>query len=388
MFHGEWTKIVRGASAGERKHMRRKTCRKKWDERMQFTLSTNYALRALLYLSKKNRRATSVREISENIQVSQGYLLKVAGKLRQNGILDAAAGPTGGFFLARCAKEITLYDIVYAMEGEVTLCRCREDGSQCRDCEAETCPMYQVLVQAQKTMRKLLSGVSLADIVDRADLSLEIVPDLRVLNMNAFSEKGLDLSESFERLNGVFMHLPAVEREKSYRMGVIAGELARQIIFKTDDEQLRREMIELLDSTMLCGKFADIGLCKAILYAESGDENQGGEGEPYPFHPVWSMDTLRSLGCGEKLRSPQERGMWKTLLRAALYHHENWDGNGYPGKVKGEEIPMIARVMRMANDIVDSLRQGAEAPAIAAMLRDFSGERYDPVLVKTLLRGE
>lgn len=355
---------------------------------MQFTLSTNYALRALLYLSQKNRRATSVREISENIQVSQGYLLKVAGKLRQGGILDAAAGPTGGFYLARCAQDISLYDIVYAMEGEVNLCRCREDGSQCRDCEAESCPMYHVLKQVQHTMRRFLAGISLADIVNRAELALEMVPDLRVLNLSAFSEKNFTLSERLERLNGAFTHLPEEEREKAYRMGVVAGELMRRIIFRTENEQLRVQMIELLDSAMLCGKFADIGLCKEILYAESGNGDSAGEECPYQFHPVWSMDMLRSLGCGEKLRSAQERRMWNALLKTALYHHENWDGSGYPGKVKGEEIPMIARIMRMANDIAERLQQGAEESAIAAMLCEFSGVRYDAELVKALLGGK
>ena len=352
---------------------------------MQFTLSTNYALRALLYLSKKNRRATSVREISENIQVSQGYLLKVAGKLRQGGILDAAAGPTGGFFLARCAQNISLYDIVRAMEGEVCLCRCMEDGSQCTSCEAESCPMYHVLRQVEQSVRKFLSGISLADIVNRAELALEMIPDLRVLNMNAFPDKNLSLPERIERMNAVFAHLPEAEREKAYRMGVVAGELVRRIIFRTDDEQLRAQMIELLDSTLLCGKFADIGLCKAILYEES--EGDQGAGEcPYQCHPVWGMDTLRSLGgCGETLQSAQARRIWNALLKTTLYHHENWDGNGYPGKVKGEEIPMIARIMCMANDIVECLQRGEGEDSVSAMLCQYSGVRYDPVLVKTLL---
>jgi HD-GYP domain-containing protein (c-di-GMP phosphodiesterase class II) len=72
-------------------------------------------------------------------------------------------------------------------------------------------------------------------------------------------------------------------------------------------------------------------------------------------------------------------------------HHENWDGNGYPDGLKGEEIPIGARIL-MVVDCFDALT--SDRPYRAAMsdqdaldiLRERRGTMYDPHVVEAFLR--
>lgn len=85
-------------------------------------------------------------------------------------------------------------------------------------------------------------------------------------------------------------------------------------------------------------------------------------------------------------------GFQCPVVPTVKYHHESWDGTGYPEGLKGEEIPLTARVLAVA-DAFDTLR-GAR-PYRAAMPREKArqviqaeaGRRFDPAIVNTLIRN-
>ena len=78
--------------------------------------------------------------------------------------------------------------------------------------------------------------------------------------------------------------------------------------------------------------------------------------------------------------------------RIARHHHERWDGGGYPDGLAGEQIPIEARIVAVA-DVLDALShprpyRGAWAPEqVAALIRDGSGSHFDPAVVEALFRG-
>ena len=74
----------------------------------------------------------------------------------------------------------------------------------------------------------------------------------------------------------------------------------------------------------------------------------------------------------------------------ALYHHERYDGNGYPEGVKGEEIPLCARIICVADsyDAMSSMRcYRASMPrdTILKELRDNAGKQFDPKIVQYMI---
>ncbi len=76
-----------------------------------------------------------------------------------------------------------------------------------------------------------------------------------------------------------------------------------------------------------------------------------------------------------------------------LYHHERWDGKGYPTGIKGEEIPLSARVMAVA-DVFDALvsrrsyKNGFPIEKALSIIREESGTHFDPDVVKAFLEVE
>jgi HD-GYP domain-containing protein (c-di-GMP phosphodiesterase class II) len=82
-------------------------------------------------------------------------------------------------------------------------------------------------------------------------------------------------------------------------------------------------------------------------------------------------------------------------LRAAVdipyCHHERWDGTGYPRKLKGEEIPLAARIFAVA-DVWDALqsdrpyRPGQVEKQVRNYIRSNSAKHFDPAVVDVFLR--
>jgi len=99
-------------------------------------------------------------------------------------------------------------------------------------------------------------------------------------------------------------------------------------------------------------------------------------------HPNQSADILKPL---ERIH-PEISGIVEA-------HHECWDGNGYPKGLAGEEIPLAARMISVA-DVFDALTQprayrpGVDPREALEMIRRGSGTRFDPGIVKELERPE
>ncbi|MFZ5942869.1 MAG: bifunctional diguanylate cyclase/phosphohydrolase [Bacillota bacterium] len=99
------------------------------------------------------------------------------------------------------------------------------------------------------------------------------------------------------------------------------------------------------------------------------------EWQQFKQHPQWGADIIRPLKS------------LKGTLDIVLYHHENFDGTGYPFGLKGEKIPLGARILRIIDsyDAITTNRPYKEAmskeQAIEELLK-FSGIHYDPVLLK------
>jgi HD-GYP domain-containing protein (c-di-GMP phosphodiesterase class II) len=80
----------------------------------------------------------------------------------------------------------------------------------------------------------------------------------------------------------------------------------------------------------------------------------------------------------------------KPSLPGVLYHHERWDGQGYPTGLRGDTIPLAVRILAVA-DVFDALtsdrpyREGLSFSAAAASIRNEAGLQFDPEVVSAFL---
>ncbi len=98
--------------------------------------------------------------------------------------------------------------------------------------------------------------------------------------------------------------------------------------------------------------------------------------------------------CIEQIERRLGRSNFLAMAREiALYHHEWWDGSGYPHRLAGEEIPLAARIVALA-DVYDALssRRVYKEPMPHAkcidIIQNGAGTQFDPEIVEVLLRIE
>jgi len=82
-----------------------------------------------------------------------------------------------------------------------------------------------------------------------------------------------------------------------------------------------------------------------------------------------------------------DAGYLNESIEMASYHHEKWDGSGYPEHLKGEEIPLSARIMAVA-DVFDALiaervyKKGFPYEKAMSIITEGAGKHFDPVVVE------
>jgi Rrf2 family protein len=130
---------------------------------MQITRQADYALRAIYYLAKigpGSRASTS--QIAKEQHIPPSFLAKIISQLSVAGLLHTSRGARGGVMLARDVEDITMLDVVEAIDGPIMLNECVEDGHGC-DFE-EDCPMRVMWVDIQNDIVSRLKGTTFSDL--------------------------------------------------------------------------------------------------------------------------------------------------------------------------------------------------------------------------------
>jgi Rrf2 family protein len=130
---------------------------------MKLTKKGEYAIRCVLYLAGQTPGTLhSRREIAQAMDIPDPFLSKVANFLVTAGLVSVVQGPRGGYQLARPASELTLLEVIEAVEGEINLNECLIGDEVCGF--QPGCPVHRVWVKAQKEMKKALSSASFAEL--------------------------------------------------------------------------------------------------------------------------------------------------------------------------------------------------------------------------------
>jgi Rrf2 family protein len=107
---------------------------------MQITRQADYALRAMLYLARlepTQRAATS--QIAEEQSIPPSFLAKIISQLSIAGLIHTSRGARGGVSLARPPEEISVLEVVEAIDGPISLNECTYSASACPF--GEDCPI-------------------------------------------------------------------------------------------------------------------------------------------------------------------------------------------------------------------------------------------------------
>jgi Rrf2 family protein len=131
--------------------------------RVMSSKSTEYALRAMVCVARSGRRI-SVGEIAELTQVPSRYLAKVMQGLAHSGLVVSTRGRTGGFVLAKTPAEVTILEIVNAVDPIERICKCPLDLPEHAD---RLCALHSrvddALAHVESAFKRSTLGDVLAD---------------------------------------------------------------------------------------------------------------------------------------------------------------------------------------------------------------------------------
>jgi len=99
---------------------------------MLVTRETDYAVRCILYLAQDDDQISNVTEVSRKMHIPKTFLAKIFQRLVKAGLVKSIRGMNGGFRLAKKPIDISLLDIMEAIQGPSCINVCAVDSKKCK----------------------------------------------------------------------------------------------------------------------------------------------------------------------------------------------------------------------------------------------------------------
>nr|SPS06934.1 DNA-binding transcriptional repressor [Candidatus Nitrotoga fabula] len=148
---------------------------------MRLTTKGRFAVMAMADLALHSGLGpVTLSSISERQKISQSYLDQLFGKLRKRNIVVAVRGPGGGYCLARPSAQISVADIVVAVDESVDATRC---GGKANCHDEKQCITHDLWMGLNEALYGYMSGVSLQQLVDGVSRSKSEVKTV-IVNQN------------------------------------------------------------------------------------------------------------------------------------------------------------------------------------------------------------
>jgi len=151
---------------------------------LRLTKKADYGLMALKYLAElaepdesgqpTRSASASAKAIAEAYHIPPQLLAKILQTLTRGGILVSTAGTNGGYSLARPAAEINAFEVIRAIDGPLFITSCITIHGTC-DLHG-TCTIKEPLRKVNDSIKDMLSGLSIADLVEPTDTFLPPAP--------------------------------------------------------------------------------------------------------------------------------------------------------------------------------------------------------------------
>ena len=139
---------------------------------MMFSTKAEYGVRVMVELSRRNGDGpVSLSEIAQHDGLPLAYLEHLVARLRKAGLVESRRGARGGYLLARPADQITMAEVVEALEGSIAPIECISEGADghlvcTRETETDhVCPTKLLWTRVRGSVVRTLEETQLSDLV-------------------------------------------------------------------------------------------------------------------------------------------------------------------------------------------------------------------------------
>ena len=132
---------------------------------MRLTTKGRFAVTAMIDIALRDRRGpVALAAISQRQKISLSYLEQLFGKLRRHELVESTRGPGGGYTLARAPQDVSVADIIFAVDEPLDATQC--GGKENCD-DDQRCMTHDLWADLNRNMIDFLDSVSLRDLVEK-----------------------------------------------------------------------------------------------------------------------------------------------------------------------------------------------------------------------------
>ena len=141
---------------------------------MQLSSKSRYGLKAMIEIGASKEKTISIKTISEKYEISESYLEQIIAILKKDKLVKSVRGAHGGYSLTKKTKEITLGDILRALEGNLNVSNCA--GIDEKPCEnACDCSFKYIWQKLNDGIAGVVDGITLEElIIDHVSKTKEV----------------------------------------------------------------------------------------------------------------------------------------------------------------------------------------------------------------------
>jgi Rrf2 family cysteine metabolism transcriptional repressor len=140
---------------------------------MKLSTRSRYGLRAMYDLAVNQNGPVSLKTIAQRQEISEAYLEQLFASLRRAGLVVSSRGAQGGYELSRPSSEISIGEILNALEGSTSITDC-VGGEGCKN--ASFCPSHPVFARIQEAIDGVLGSITLENMIEQ-NSDTEIQPE-------------------------------------------------------------------------------------------------------------------------------------------------------------------------------------------------------------------
>ena len=140
-----------------------------------FSKTCEYGIRAMIFIARHSTsgKKVGIKEISKGIDSPEYFIAKILQDLSRRGLVQSLKGPNGGFFLNNEDSQISLADIVEAIDGNKIFSGCGLGLNYCS--ESKPCAIHNEFKEIRKDIYRMMEAVKLGELRDHADIELTFI---------------------------------------------------------------------------------------------------------------------------------------------------------------------------------------------------------------------
>jgi Rrf2 family protein len=144
---------------------------------LRLTKNTDYALMAINFMAgQEDAFVANTKTIAEMYHIPLELLAKILQRLAKSGIILSKSGPKGGYVLVKDAAQITIGEVIQAIEGPIRIVRCEDE-----DCsQMERCTVRGPLIRIERKIVSFLESITVEQMYEQLDEEENLVKLIQV----------------------------------------------------------------------------------------------------------------------------------------------------------------------------------------------------------------